>query len=340
MNKTFLVVDTSHLLHRTFHVTGGDIWTRAGLTVHIMLESLKKCWRQFDADHIVFALEGRSWRRSIYEPYKKNRDVLYQNKTQKEVEESEILFEAINNFIKFLEDRSNCTVLQNSICEADDMIARWCQTHPNDKHIIVSGDTDFFQLLNDNITIYDGIKDIVIRRDGVINDKGNRVHFTVKSDSKLKILKEVKDDEEYNVDTNWPDWSLFIKLVRGDSGDNVFSAYPGVRLTKIQQAFEDRVDKGFVWNNFMLTSWPDHLGKDHRVRDGFERNKILIDLTLQPDEVKDTMDETIAIAMEPKTNKQIGLYFLKFAGTYDLQRVAAHPEDYTAFLSPAYPLEK
>ena len=340
MNKTFLVVDTSHLLHRTLHVTKGDIWTRTGLSLHIMLESLKKCWRKFGADHIVFCLEGRSWRRAVYEPYKKNRDVMYANKTQTEVEESEIMFDAINSFIKFLEERTNCTVLQNSICEADDLIARWCQSHPNDQNIIVSGDTDFIQLLSDNVTIYDGVRDIVLKRDGVYNDKGNRVHFHVKSDSKIKVLKEVKANEEYEVDPDWPEWSLFIKLVRGDPGDNVFSAFPKVRLTEIQKAFADREEKGFVWNNFMLTRWTDHNSEDHRVRDCFERNQMLIDLTKQPDEVKESMDETIAEAMVPKTNKQVGLHFLKFAGIYDLQRVAKHPEDYTAFLSPTYPLDK
>lgn len=340
MNKTFLVVDTSHLLHRTYHVTKGDAWTRAGLTVHIMLESLKKCWRLFDAEHVVFCLEGRSWRRGVYEPYKKNRDAMYTNQSETDVENSEILFDAINSFIKFLEDRSNCTVLQNSVCEADDLIARWCQNHPNDNHIVVSGDTDFIQLLSDNVIIYDGVRDVVLKRDGVYNNKGNRVHFNVESNSKIKVLKEVKANEDYNVDPNWPEWSLFIKLVRGDSSDNVFSAYPKVRITDIQKAFADRKDKGFVWNNFMLTRWTDHNDEDHRVRDCFERNEMLIDLTMQPDDVKETMDETIAAAQIPKTNKQVGIHFLKFAGVYQLERVAQHPEDYTAFLSPTYPVDK
>lgn len=337
MNKTFLIVDTSNLLHRTFHVTKGDIWTRCGLSVHIMLESLKKCWRQFNADHVVFCLEGRSWRRAYYEPYKKNRDAQYSNKTVTELEESEIFYEVFNKFIDFLNNRTNCSVLQNPICEADDLIARWVQTHPDDTNVIVSGDTDFIQLLSDNTFIYDGVRNATIKRDEVLNEKGKRCHFQVKSDSKLKILKEVKAGDDYTIDPDWPEWSLFIKLVRGDSGDNVFSAYPKVRLTQIKKAFEDRFDCGFTWNNFMLTKWTDHNGNDHRVKDCFERNKILIDLTAQPEEVKETMDQTIAEACVPRNNKQIGLYFLRFAGEHDLKRIAEHPEDYTAFLSPPYP---
>ena len=337
MDKTYLIVDTSHLLHRTFHVTKGDIWTRVGLTIHIMLESVKKCWNQFEADHVVFCLEGRSWRRAFYEPYKKNRDAQYANKSQAESEESEIFWDAINSLIQFLDTKTNCTVIQNPICEADDLVARWVQMHPNDKNVIISGDTDFIQLLSDNVIIYDGVRNATLKRNEILNEKGHRCHFIVKSDSKVKILKEVKKGEAYEVDSNWPEWSLFIKLVRGDSGDNVFSAYPKVRLNDIKKAFDDKDDQGYNWNNFMLARWTDHNGIDHRVKDCFERNKVLIDLTAQPEEIKETLDETIAAASMPKTNKQIGLHFLKFAGTYELKRISEHPEDYTVFLSAAYP---
>ena len=30
----------------------------------------------FNGDHVVFCLEGRSWRKDVYEPYKKNRKVV------------------------------------------------------------------------------------------------------------------------------------------------------------------------------------------------------------------------------------------------------------------------
>ena len=37
----------------------------------------------------------------------------------------------------------------------------------------------------------------------------------------------------------------------------------------------------------MLQRWVDHEEQEHRVKDDFERNSILIDLTKQPDEVKE-----------------------------------------------------
>ena len=55
---------------------------------------------------------------------------------------------------------------------------------------------------------------------------------------------------------------------------------------KLLEAFEDRSNQGFVWNNIMLSRWVDHEGKEHRVKEDYERNKELIDLTRQPDHIK------------------------------------------------------
>ncbi|KKM62987.1 hypothetical protein LCGC14_1516110 [marine sediment metagenome] len=333
MNKTFLLIDTSHMLYRSRYVTSGDIWTQTGLALHIMLNSIKKCWQMFEADHVIFFLEGRSWRRSMYEPYKKNRDATRAAKSVIELEEDRIFNEGANHLINFIDEKTNCTVLQNSICEADDLIARWVQTHPDDKHVIVSGDTDFIQLLDNNIQMYDGVKNIIIRKTGVFDERDRKIAFRIESNGKLKILKE---DKDFEPDSDWTDWALFVKIIRGDSSDNVFSAYPGVRIIKIRNAFEDRHDQGYVWNNLMLSRWTDHDKEDHRVRDCFERNQQLIDLTMQPDAIKETMDETIALSTVPKSNKQIGFHFLKFAGKYELAKIADYPNDFLAFLSAPY----
>ena len=80
--------------------------------------------------------------------------------------------------------------------------------------------------------------------------------------------KTGKDKEAPN-----PEWALFQKCVRGDTSDNVFSAYPGVRLkgtrnkVGLEEAFNDKKTKGYSWNNLMLQRWLDHEGKEHRVLD-------------------------------------------------------------------------
>ena len=39
---------------------------RVGMAMHIMFNSVKKVWREFDGSHVVFCLEGRSWRKDFY----------------------------------------------------------------------------------------------------------------------------------------------------------------------------------------------------------------------------------------------------------------------------------
>ena len=73
----------------------------------------------------------------------------------------------------------------------------------------------------------------------------------------------------------------------------IFSAYPKVRKNKLQEAFEDRKNKGFAWNNMMLQRWVDHEGQEHRVLDDYERNRRLIDLKHQPDHIKEIIKEVI-----------------------------------------------
>ena len=64
--------------------------------------SIQKAWREHKADHVVFCLEGRSWRKDFYEPYKKNRSVARQALTEKEQEEDQLFWEAFDNLTKFI----------------------------------------------------------------------------------------------------------------------------------------------------------------------------------------------------------------------------------------------
>lgn len=325
---TYILVDTANMFFRARHVVrGDDMDTKIGMAYHIMFASINKAWRDFGGKHVVFCLEGRSWRKDYYEPYKRNRSDARAALTPKEQEEDKRFWEAFDELKTFLNDRTNCTVLQHPNCEADDFIARFIQTHPNDKHVIVSSDSDFYQLLAPNVSQYNGITNQHIRIDGVYNDKGKPV-----IDNKTKEHKVVGD----------PAWLLFEKCIRGDTSDNVFSAYPGARVkgTKnkvgMKEAFEDKNSKGFNWNNFMLQRWTDHEGVEHRVLDDYHRNITLIDLTAQPDNIKAMLDETIKVQTNVVPKGQVGIYFLKFCGKWDLQRVSEQADAHAEYLNAHY----
>ena len=323
----YLLVDSLNMFFRAKHVSGrgADIDTKIGMAMHIMFNSLAKCHREFDADHIVLCLEGRSWRKDFYEPYKKNRKVTQDQRSPREVEDDELYFEAYDDMCKFFAEKTNCSVIRCEKAEADDMIALWIQDHPDDEHMIVSTDSDFYQLMAPNVQQYNGTTDQLVSLEGFIDAKtGKRV-----IDKKTKEEKALPN----------PEFILFEKCVRGDSADNVFSAYPGARLkgsknkTGITEAFEDRNSSGFNYNNFMLQRWVDHNGDEQRVRDCFERNKILIDLTLQPDEIKALIRERIAEQTQTEQMRNVGIHFMKFCAKWNLMRMSENPNNYTAMLN-------
>jgi len=320
----YLIVDTANTFFRARHSAHrqSDTWDKLGFAIHVTLASVNKAWRDQKADHVVFCLEGRSWRKDFYEPYKKNRAVARAALTEKEAEEDRLFWEAFDDLKTFLSERTNCTVLQHKELEADDLVAGWIQAHPQDHHTIVSSDTDFHQLLADNVNQYNGIADELHTLEGILDKKGKPV-----IDKKTKLPKVIPD----------PEWILFEKCMRGDPTDNVFSAYPGVRKTKLQEAFSDLKNKGFAWNNLMLTKWIDHNKQEHKVLDDYNRNRVLVDLTAQPDNIKVKIAETIEQGSVQLNRPMVGAQFLKFCGKYDLIKLSDNSSTISAVLSASYP---
>jgi len=54
---TYLLVDTMNTFFRARHVVRGDAETKIGMAIHITLNAINKCYRKFNADHVLFALE-------------------------------------------------------------------------------------------------------------------------------------------------------------------------------------------------------------------------------------------------------------------------------------------
>ena len=325
---TYILVDTANTFFRARHVINGDADIKLGMAFHITLNSIKKAWQDFGGSHVVFCLEGRSWRKDHYKPYKAQRAASRAAHTEREAEEERVFWEAFDTFKEFVTEKTNCTVLQHSRLEADDLIAGWIQSHPNDNHVIISTDTDFVQLIAPNVKQYNGVSEITITHEGYFDAKGKRV-----IDKKTQEVKAAPD----------PQWLLFEKCMRGDTSDNVFSAYPGVREkgTKnkvgLREAYGDRDLKGYSWNNLMLQRWTDHNGEEHRVLDDYERNRQLIDLTAQPADIKQIMFDTITTATQANKNvSQVGIRLMKFCNLYDLKKIADQAQAYAEPLNARY----
>ena len=325
----YVLIDTANMFFRARHSAyrAADTEERVAFALHVTLMAVNKVVRRFEADHVVFALEGRSWRKDFYRPYKANRAETRAAMSAAESEEDRLFWETYDQLTKYLSERTNTSVIRHPQAEADDVIARWIALHPQDHHIIVSSDTDFVQLVADNVDQYNGITDQLITIQGVFDAKGQRV-----KDKKTKQDLAVPD----------PEWLLFEKCMRGDASDNVFSAYPGVRTqgTKnkvgLREAFADREKKGFNWNNLMLQKWTDHEGVEHRVLDDYNRNVTLVDLRAQPEEIQQQVDAAILEQKSHKDVGQVGVHFLRFCGRHDLVKCSESAEQFSRWLNETY----
>jgi len=324
----YALIDLANTFFRARHVASRNSTAeeKIGMALHLTLASINQVVKRFGIGHVVVCLEGKSWRKAVYSPYKKNRIVDTLSQTEAEVEENKLFWGTYENFTNYLKDRTNCSVLRDPKAEADDLIARFIHLHPEDEHFIISTDSDFYQLITPKVKQYSGVTGELITLEGYFDDKD----------------RPVKDKEKNPKLLEDPQYILFRKCMRGDATDNVFSAFPGVRekgsskKAGLIEAYADRTKRGFDWNNMMLQRWTDHDGNEVRVRDAYERNRILIDLTAQPDDVKLSVDTNIREGVRRTTIPQVGIHFMKFCGKYDLQKISTNAETYAKWLNSPY----
>ena len=188
----YLLIDTANMFFRARHVAhrASSTEEKVGYALHITLAAINKVAKKFNADHVLFALEGRSWRKDFYKPYKANRAVARAALTEAEAEEDRVFWETYDHFTKYLEQGTNCSVVRHPEAEADDIIARWIHLHPQDHHTIVSSDTDFVQLIAPNVNQFNGIQDELITLEGIFDARGREV-----VDKKTKQPKRIPDPE-------------------------------------------------------------------------------------------------------------------------------------------------
>lgn len=326
--KKYMIIDFMNMAHRAKHATPTtDIGMKLGMVYHTIFNSIKYSNSIFGATHVIICSEGSSWRKKVYSPYKRNRDLLKLQKTAKELEEDRIFLEGMTEMLTFFTEQTNATVVNSSNTEADDLISLFIDMHPDDTCCIISTDSDYYQLLSDKVHIYDGVKGHVIRIDGVFDQYMKPIMD--KHTNKPMVLED-------------PQYLLFEKCIRGDSSDNVMSAYPGVRKkgTKnkvgIIQCFEDLDAKGYDYNNFMQQVFIDHEGIERKVLDRYEENRRLIDLRAQPEEIKLEAIQAIMQSLQKEPVSNVGFNFMKFCGLHELNSVLKSPQEICAVLNQRY----
>ena len=330
----FALVDVNNLVHRAKHVVSSydSFDDCVGMCLQIVFGSLRKSYEKFGAEHCVACFDSYSWRKDVFPEYKGDRNL---DQSPVKLEENEIIKTVLNDLRKFLQEHTNVTVLDEQGVEADDFIARWTQLHndPAFTHVIISADGDFKQLVRPGVELFDPIRNVLYTVDGVFFDDGKRPkkgQLTVDRHNETWKVKFKKDSDQREMVE--PEWELFEKCIRGKK-NNLRTAYPRVRTTKMRAAFEDR--GGPLWNDFINAIWGDG---DRRqcVRQRYEFNRSMLDLRCQPQHIIEKMDTAIEAAMDKPAKTMVGAYFAKFCGKYRLVRLHQQASAIVQILAAPY----
>jgi len=167
MRKKLYLIDGTAFIYRAFFAfIRNPLYNSKGQNTSAIfgtINSFIKLLEDFKPEHIAISFDRRekTFRYEITDTYKANRppapDELYQ-----QVEPIREFFAAIG-----LQDISLAGY------EADDVLATLAEKY-KEKHdvIIVSGDKDFAQLVDDEVTLYDPKKDIHLNEDSIIEKYG------------------------------------------------------------------------------------------------------------------------------------------------------------------------
>jgi hypothetical protein len=193
---------------------------------------------------------------------------------------------AANLVYEFFRDKTAAMAIAVENCEADDIIS-YCVERKcfADDVIILSTDTDYVQLIGDGVRLYSPVQ---------------------------RCFRESAD----------PSYDLFVKCIRGDSSDNIKSAYPRVFEKKLSEAYADP----YKMLNLMETVLTTSDGNSYKVGDKYEFNKSLIDLRKLPSYVVDKIDAVVSGYVPQKYSTISAIQHLTTLGLKKFPEVLAENE--------------
>lgn len=278
--------------------------------LHVCLMSLRRHYNNIRPQELAIVFEGRNnWRKQYTKSEECYSGRLYKGNRVKDPD-MEVLFEVILKFKQVCKEYTSIVVVEDEQLEGDDCITAYVKHHPNDEIVILSGDKDFVQLLK-----YPNV--LLINPD-------NSTQRTVESVCGI-------EDAEY---------FMFEKCFRGDSGDNVISAYPRIRAAKLQKAWGVNGEEPdlILMNKLFDTHWDlpssEEGGGTRKMHVGtlFDENNLLMNLDSQPEHIKQKMEQAVISAYQNR-GKYNHFNIIKFLGQMKLNKIAETIDSFVPMLS-------
>ena len=305
IQPAWLVFDISNLLYRTFFSQKNETDEElAGLATHQALTTLNKYFKIYKPTKgVVMAFDRSSWRKEYTagdkcvskRPYKGTRR---KDMTPSQREKYARFMDHLKEFELLIIEHTTIATLAYDSLEADDLIAGFCQLYanPDEPIVVITADSDMLQLAkNPGVTIVSPATDKPQSLDDYFND---------------------------------PEFYVFMKCLRGDSSDNVQSAYPRVPAKRIKKAYDDPFERV----QMMKETWTHPDGTVFVVEELFAENELLINLEKQPQDIRDLMEAVVTVSMARP--RQFSMFhIMKFIGKYKLNRIKDSIDQYIPLLS-------
>jgi len=171
--KTLLLVDGSSYLYRAFHAMPDlrNSQNEPTGAIQGVLNMLRRLHKDYPSDYsaCVFDAKGKTFRDDIYAEYKANRTAM--------PDDLRLQIEPLHEAIKAM----GWPLIVESGVEADDVIGALAKQAEREgiKTIISTGDKDITQLVNENITVVNTMRDAFRRVDDVLDIAGVERKFGI-----------------------------------------------------------------------------------------------------------------------------------------------------------------
>ena len=318
---TNLIIDGNAILYKYFFGYKDEPLDEIIARAHSnMLYKMQFLSNEYNVDNvvIVFDCPNKSWRKIYtsdgnphkvtHKKYKAGRREQLSFSMKEKLSEFD---DSIKNFIDFFKTQTRILCLRGDYLEGDDIIAGYVQRLSKDNHVIYSSDKDFLQLVNSiegDVTLVEAQKDTI------------------------------RSLNDWNQD---PQLFLFEKMFRGEGrgGDNIQNAYPRLSRKKIIQAYSD----DFLFNNIKnhefeivdITPDGEPISYKYVTGDLLKENKLLMDLTAQPDNIRDLINQTITDGIN-----SIGHFnymsFLKFCKRNGMEMAIKDKDKFISIMNKKY----
>ena len=251
-----LIYDFRNFVFRGAITFGKPLIEEEHSVTYNFIRNIKFITDQFKPDKIFLALEGHpAYRYSLYPDYKATRIVKESSETTVDTTHKPSMREIVDREQKLILDlckRLPVTTAYHPDYEADDVVNTLVHLLSEDENIVITGDTDYYQLLEtSNCKVYNATKKVFLEKfkypyvvhKALVGDKSDNIPRLI-SDKKAEAMLDNPD--------------LLEKYLAEEEKSANFNI--NFNLIKFQEVPPDslELEQNFLDMNYMITKWEEY----------------------------------------------------------------------------------